>query len=165
MRVEAVTFEQFSDVSLARLARATSIFVVWDASDDSRPRVLSHGAFLDQLARLTDAESRLAKGHVGYIAILEGQPKQRAKVIAAVIEQLLRDVARDVHCDPVVATRRSAKQQVREQCADETLRIDVRGFNPFAPPNRARRLSAPKRISVRADGTGYAITHDWRDSH
>jgi hypothetical protein len=161
MRVETVTFEQFADVSLARLARATSIFVVWDASDDSRPRVLSHGTFLSQLPQLTDAESRLSKGMVGYIALCEGQPKQRAKAMAAVVEQLLRDVARELKREPAVAARRSATKRVRDLCAGESLRIDVRGYNPLESPTRAHQLAAPRRIAVRPDANGYSVSHDW----
>ncbi len=163
MRVETVTFEKFADVSLLRASRVRSVFVLWDESDELRPKVLSHGTFLEQLEQLTDADGRLPAKFLGFISLLENHPKRSAPAMAAAIAQLLREVARDVNREPTVPTKRSDKQRVRELCANDELRIDVVGFNPLSSPNRARRLSSPKRISVHPAASGYAISHDWRE--
>lgn len=163
MRVETVTFEKLGDVKVLLVARETSVFVVWDSADAIRPAALSHGAFIEQLDHFTDAEGRLSAKRFGYVALLEGHSRKRANTMAAAIEQLLRDVARDANREPVGPAKRSATQRVCDFCAHGELHIDVVGFDPLASPKRARRLSAPKRISVRADAHSYEISHDWRE--
>jgi hypothetical protein len=99
----------------------------------------------------------------GYVAIIEGSTRGVHKEEARAVERLLLDVAKRTDRLPRVNVSPGATSVVTRFFSDETLRVEVSGYDPLASPREARPLEAWKGITARMARDGeYALDHDWR---
>jgi len=155
------TFERLSNVSVTRLLGCMGTYVIWDSQAKARPTYIGEG---NVLKRLVLHEGRFARPLDGYVALSEAETWQRAKSYAEILEAFLLKIAEATDRSPSV-NRVAGKLRGLESIfrSHGTVRVNVRGFDPFQPPWAARRLALAKIITVRdRSDVGVTMEHDWR---
>jgi hypothetical protein len=157
-------FQRFGDFHLGDLFGQTGVYVLWDAQAKARPTYIGEGTILKRLSDHAKRDARrFAHPIDGYIAIVSGSSRDIHKTESLAVERLLLDVARETDRRPSINAHPGAGSVIRLLCRDELLRIAVRGYDPFCPPNVARRLAGVKEIKAWSELDGsYEIDHDWR---
>jgi hypothetical protein len=156
-------FQRFSDVSVAALLGCMGTYVIWDSQARARPSYIGEGNILERLV-LHQNEGRLARPLDGYVAVFEANTWQRAKSRAEILEALLIAIANETDRKPSVNRAKGKLRALDSIFRDHgVVRVNVRGFDPFAPPWAARRLALARVLTIRNRGeSGVTLEHDWR---
>jgi hypothetical protein len=160
VQVIDVTFERLTDASVASLLGCIGAYVLWDSQAKARPSYIGEGVILK---RLTDHVYRFAYPLDGYAAPIFEPSPQRAKAYAEIVEALLLVVAHQTDRRPSVNVAPGKLRALDAVFRSHgTLRLNIRGFDPFLPPRNARPLSTPMRIVLKdlPDGS-LTIDHSW----
>jgi len=155
------TFERLSNVSVVDLLGRMGTYVLWDSQARARPSYIGEG---NVLRRLVLHEGSFARPLAGYVALAEAETGQRAKTYAEILEAFLLEIAHETDRSPS-GNRAAGKLRGLESIfrSHGTVRVNVRGFDPFSPPWAARRLQLAKIITIRNHGeAGVTIEHGWR---
>jgi len=161
MHVIDAHFARLSDVAVTDLAGCIGTYVIWDSQAKARPSYIGEGNILKRFVQHLD---RFAWPLDGYVAALRAQTWQRAKADAEIVEALMLAVAENTDRKPSVNVA-SGKLRGLDSIfrSHGTVRINIRGYDPFTPPRAARAINGIKRIVLRDLSDGSALyEHDWQ---
>lgn len=161
MHIIDIHFEKMTYMPITYVLGSIGVYVIWDSQAKARPSYIGEGNILK---RLVEHNNRFARPLDGYVALLDISPWQRAKADAEIVEALLLEIASATDRSPSVNVAWGKLRRVEGIFERHgTLRVNVRGFDPFIHPATARPLVATKRITVRPDNDGDMLCeHNWK---
>jgi hypothetical protein len=159
MEIINIRFERLSRIPVSELLGRTGTYVIWDSQAKTAPTYIGEG---NVLSRLVSHLDRFVKPIDGYVACQNGNSRQQEKSYAEIVEAVLIEVARETDRRPRINVA-SGKLRALDSIYQShgVVRVNVRGYDPFAPPRAARRLSTARVVTLRKHGTDL-IEHDWR---
>lgn len=163
MKIIRIKFDRLHDHSVADLAGAVGVYVIWAGRSAAKPTYIGEGTILKRLA---DHVGRFNHPWDGYVAITGELGGATAKREAEIAEALLLEVARRVDRYPTANKAPGKVNRVdRIFRSHGLLRVRVSGYDPLAIPWQGGRMRQTKLIrleDVDRAGMFIAIEHDWR---
>jgi hypothetical protein len=163
MRVIDVNFFSFDEVLISRLIGEVGVYVIWDSRCQSRPRYIGEGEILNRFSAHTKRKDVSFKGvwdgYIGFIESTEGPVLK--KEMAKIVECLLLQVAKATKRMPSGNKHPGSLSRVGRWCKKGTVRVHIRGFNPFSHPRRPSKTDTFGRSSKQIDVIWNDDKKDW----
>lgn len=155
-----VTFQRLDEISVSDALGMVGVYVLWDNRSTARPTYIGQGNVIN---RLSEHAGRFALPILGYAAFIEKQSPKKTKLRLLAIETLLLYVGASTDRYPNNNASQGSYGRLWDALEDHsTLRLSVRGYDPFVPPLRPRLILGTKRITLK-DTTieDEMLVHDW----
>ncbi len=159
MRTIRCEFIRLDDIRITKLLDAVGVYVIWDGQAQARPTYIGEG---DIWSRLSEHRDRFVRPFSGYAALL-GERTTSTKRDSQIVEAALLEVAGQTDRFPPQNAKGGNGQGISRLFDHHgVLKITISGWDPFAPPEKGRKMQPGKLIEYRLEGDDITIYHEWR---